>query len=63
MMFVWLLLGPVISLITDLVKPIVIISVAIVIDVQFQLGITDSLVTLAEQQLQQYVANNWTGLL
>ncbi|AAQ13820.1 hypothetical protein [His2 virus] len=63
MMFVWLLLGPVISLITDLVKPIVIIGVAIVIDVQFQLGITDSLVTIAEQQLQQYVANNWAGLL
>lgn len=54
MIFIWLLLSPLFKLVTDFVRPIAIIAVAIFVDIQLNLGLTDMVIEMIESWLANY---------
>lgn len=63
MIYIWLLIDPIVSLLEDIIKPILIIGILIFIDITLNLGITDAIVEIAEGYARDYFANNWSNML
>ena len=59
--FVWLLAKPIMDLVGSFVKPIAIIAILAFLDIQFQIGITQSLIDWGMNYLQDYFISEYTG--
>lgn len=63
MIFVWLLLKPLLSILSDIIRPIIIIGLLVFLDITLNLGFTDSIITMAESWFRGYFVDNLGGFL
>lgn len=62
--FVWLLAKPITDLVGSFVKPIAMVAILVFLDIQFQIGITQSVVDWGMTYMQDYFISEYTeGLL